>query len=79
MGMLLANKTKNCKYFRESRYLLFLTDNYSSLQVLKHYVVTTCLQSSDSLNDVQSVQTQEPFVLFGSSFPKDNEFTQVDT
>ena len=62
--------------FRESRYLLFLTQNYSSLQVLKRYIVTKCLQ--DFSNSAEgSLQLAEPFVLFGSSFPKDKEFAQV--
>ena len=63
-------------FFRESRYLLFLTQNYSSLQVLKHYIVTKCLQDSNSSLE-GSHQVAEPFVLFGSSFPKDKEFAQV--
>ena len=56
----------------ESRYLLFLTENYSALQTLKQYIVTTIepLKSSDA-------QSFEPFVLFGSNFPKDSEYTQV--
>ncbi|XP_019854153.1 PREDICTED: E3 ubiquitin-protein ligase RNF213-like [Amphimedon queenslandica] len=53
----------------ESRYLLFLTDNYSSLQILKHYIMSSYSKSSAS--------QYEPFVLFGSSFPKDRDFAQV--
>ena len=54
--------------------MLFLTDNYSSLQVLKHYIVTSSsLQASNS----SISQSMEPYVLFGSSFPKDSEFAQV--
>ena len=69
--------------FRENRYLLFLTENYAALEILRHY-----------LNDVHSsppnlaalgsgdcgespLEKVEPFILFGSSFPKDKEYTQV--
>ena len=62
--------------FSESRYLLFLTQNYSSLQVLKHYIVTKCLHDFNNSGE-GSLQVAEPFVLFGSSFPKDKEFAQV--
>ena len=57
--------------FRESRYLLFLTENYSALQTLKQYIITTTETSSTD------GEFNEPFVLFGSSFPKDNEYSQV--
>ena len=50
-------------YFRESRYLLFLTENYAALRILQQ----------DLLFDAKD----PPFVLFGSSFPKDREYTQV--
>ena len=49
--------------FRESRYLLFLTENYAALRILQ----------LDLLFDKKN----PPFVLFGSSFPKDREYTQV--
>ena len=88
---------------RENRYLLFLTENYAALEILKQY-----LQDQDrtfpqfpSQSDESAPQTigqsdesapqsteeseelslkpweMEPFVLFGSSFPKDKEYTQV--
>ena len=57
---------------RENRYLLFLTENYAALQVLKHKLHEAVSMSSKS-ND----RKKEPFVLFGSSFPKDREYTQV--
>ena len=57
--------------YRESRYLLFLTENYSALQTLKQYIIaTTDMTKSDG-------DFNEPFVLFGSNFPKDNEYSQV--
>ena len=75
----------------ENRYLLFLTENYAALQVLRHY-----LQEAVGLKDKreslaeESLKTaehssirstnkmaMEPFILFGSSFPKDREYTQV--
>ena len=79
----------------ENRYLLFLTENYAALQVLKHYLneVVGISKSQQSLEEqvedisdpsvqqidkqVWKVRRMEPFVLFGSSFPKDREYTQV--
>ena len=88
--------------YRENRYLLFLTENYAALQVLKRYlqeVVGLPAVSShanvgragglegledyvqgekDRLHQEKNEQRKmEPFVLFGSSFPKDKEYTQV--
>ena len=63
---------------RENRYLLFLTENYAALNILKQY-----LQDIGSEKPVKSEQPSikpwemEPLVLFGSSFPKDKEYTQV--
>ena len=51
-------------YFRESRYLLFLTENYAALHILQLHLLFD--------------REDAPFVLFGSSFPKDREYTQVD-
>ena len=61
-------------YHRENRYLLFLTENYAALQILYHYLhgavnLTTAPGHED--------KRMEPFVLFGSSFPRDKEYTQV--
>ena len=83
----------------ENRYLLFLTENYAALQVLKHYLneVVGISKDQQSLEEeaheqvedisdpsvqqidkqVWKVRRMEPFVLFGSSFPKDREYTQV--
>ena len=47
--------------FRENRYLLLLTENYSALRLL---------QQADLLD-------HDPLVLFGSSFPHDINYTQV--
>jgi len=47
----------------ESRYLLFMTENFAALRVLQQHL----LQDNE----------QPPYVLFGSSFPKDMEYTQV--
>lgn len=47
--------------FRENRYLLFLTENYSALRIL---------QQKDLID-------HDPLVLFGSSFPQDINYTQV--
>ena len=52
-----------CTHFSESRYLLFLTENYAALRILQQ--------------DLLFHADNPPFVLFGSSFPKDREYTQV--
>eukprot|EP00731_Ephydatia_muelleri_P007093 Em0003g1341a len=51
----------------ESRYLLFLTENYAALKILFHYLEDAVMTHSKV----------KPFILFGSSFPKDNEYTQI--
>ena len=48
----------------ENRYLLLLTENYAALTA-----ILSVLHDSDS--------EIEPYVLFGSGFPRDKEFTQV--
>ena len=54
----------NC---RENRHLLFLTENYAALTAVLNI-----------LHDIQKGENKwEPYVLFGSSFPKDREYTQV--
>ncbi len=53
----------------ENRYLLFLTENYAALDILKHYLGVEGVNNSDL--------TSQPYILFGSSFPKDKEYTQV--
>ena len=68
---------------RENRYLLFLTEDYAALEILKQY-----LQDQEGSHTPQSFESaevslkpweMEPFVLFGSSFPKDKEYTQVNS
>ena len=49
---------------RESRYLLVLTENYAALPIVQQEL----LKKGD-----------DPVVIFGSSFPKDQEYTQVPT
>lgn len=49
--------------FREGRYLLILTENFAALPRVKQLL----------LEDGK----EEPYVIFGSSFPKDQLFTQV--
>uniref|UniRef100_A0A8C4L8F9 E3 ubiquitin-protein ligase RNF213 n=1 Tax=Equus asinus asinus TaxID=83772 RepID=A0A8C4L8F9_EQUAS len=46
----------------ESRYLLVLTRNYVALQILQQTFFS---------------QDQQPEIIFGSSFPKDQEYTQI--
>ena len=48
---------------RESRYLLVLTENYAALPILQQQF----LKGRD----------HDPVVIFGSSFPKDQQYTQV--
>ena len=67
---------------RENRYVLFLTENYAALDILKN--PKNYLSLSDELNVAQSTgdvaaNDIQPFILFGSSFPKDKEYTQVST
>ncbi|ESO09860.1 hypothetical protein HELRODRAFT_190307 [Helobdella robusta] len=50
-----------CKLCSESRYLLILTDNYAALHLLQHDLL----------------QIKDAIIIFGSSFPKDQEYTQV--
>ena len=74
--------------FRENRYLLFLTENYAALEVLKHKLhesvmalSSTAPESSVGSSITSSIKaarrTTEPYVLFGSSFPRDKDYTQV--
>ena len=76
----------SCFICRENRYLLFLTENYAALQVIKHYLHDEVGLRHDKTEEGDrkiSEETtsvghrMEPFVLFGSSFPKDREYTQV--
>uniref|UniRef100_A0A8B9Q3T4 RING-type E3 ubiquitin transferase n=1 Tax=Apteryx owenii TaxID=8824 RepID=A0A8B9Q3T4_APTOW len=46
----------------ECRYLLVLTENYAALQILQQTFFTA---------------RQQPEIIFGSSFPKDQEYTQI--
>ncbi len=54
--------------------MLFLTENYVALDILKHY-----LGNINAVSDSAEGHTEEmePYILFGSSFPKDKEYTQV--
>ena len=46
----------------ENRYLLILTENYAALRIMQQHLLKT---SDDAV------------VIFGSSFPNDQEYTQV--
>ncbi len=61
-------------FIRENRYILFLTENYAALNILKNPKFLSFNKESITFSDSQSYQ---PFILFGSSFPKDKEYTQV--
>jgi len=73
--------------FRENRYLLFLTENYAALEILRHYLNDVMRSSHpDSVASIapgidgsveRLLEKMEPFILFGSSFPRDKEYTQV--
>jgi len=70
-------------HFRENRYLLFLTENNAALKILRHYLNdAVCFSTPHSVAAIgpsnnDSGEKMEPFILFGSSFPKDKEYTQV--
>ena len=49
---------------RESRYLLVLTENYAALPIVQEELLK---------------KRDDPVIIFGSSFPKDQEYTQVST
>ena len=66
----------------ENRYLLFLTENYAALDILEHYIRGKEQESTMPLGTgLEGAETSttalKPFTLFGSSFPKDREYTQV--
>jgi len=50
--------------YREDRYLLFITENYAALRTLQHFL----------LGDLSM---EKPLILFGSRFPKENEYAKV--
>ena len=82
--------------------MLFLTENYAALQVIRHFlheevglrlditqeqrsIASSCasithergIEESPMSPRAGSEHRIEPYVLFGSSFPKDREYTQV--
>ncbi len=60
----------------ENRYVLFLTENYAALDILKNPLNYLDEELTISLSQ-EGAPPVEPFILFGSSFPKDKEYTQV--
>ncbi len=64
--------------------MLFLTENYAALDILKNpknYLsdklsIDPAVQEEESIDPATRADIQ-PFILFGSSFPKDKEYTQV--
>ena len=62
-----------CILLSENRYLLFLTENYAALRILKQYLNN--IMSSDRV--VGDDLISHSYILFGSSFPKDKEYTQA--
>lgn len=61
--------TKFIFYFcyRDSRYLLILTENHAALTIVQQYLTESKKETDEN----------EPVLIFGSSFPKDLEYTQV--
>ena len=59
---------------------MFLTENYAALHVLGHYIGGTESHQVKG-NEVSQLGVHtlrlKPYTLFGSSFPKDKEYTQV--
>ena len=65
---------------------MFLTENYAALEILRHYLndvnsspvdsVATVAPGNDDSGE-RFLEKMEPFILFGSSFPRDKEYTQV--
>ena len=73
-------KTITIIFYRENRYLLFLTENYAALDILKHYIREKDHGKSEPSAAGDALDgniSQKPFTLFGSSFPRDREYTQV--
>lgn len=70
---------------RENRYLLILTENYAALPAMLHILHNQQLKAQERQpqamqrtgDQQQKAGDLEPYVLFGSSFPQDKEFTQV--
>ena len=62
VGLIRANLQKK-KFLNlvESRYLLLLTKNYAALNIIRQRILAD----------------EDPVIIFGSSFPKDQEYTQV--
>lgn len=61
--VLISNFVLISYFFREGRYLLIMTENFAALPRVKQILL-----EEDS---------EEPYVIFGSGFPKDQLFTQV--
>ena len=49
--------------YRESRYLLFLTENYAALDILERYI-----RGKDRGGAKLSADTNKPFTIFGKQF-----------
>lgn len=59
-----AQKGLACLFFyRDGRYLLIMTENFAALPRIKQLLLEQ--------------DEEEPYVIFGSGFPKDQLFTQV--
>ena len=64
----------------QNRYLLFLTESYAALQTLQHFFEVNYQQSHElpsKSGATVTVDQQPPLIIFGSSFSKDRQITQV--
>ena len=62
IGLIRASIQKNEYFmFGESRYLLLLTKNYAAFNIIRQGILTD----------------EDPVIIFGNSFPKDQEYTQI--
>ena len=61
---LLSCLTEISQFFSENRYLLILTENYAALPIMQQHLLKTA---------------DDAVVIFGSSFPNDQEYTQVNS
>ena len=62
VGLIRANLLKDESLSHgESRYLLLLTKNYAALNIIRQRILAD----------------EDPVIIFGSSFPKDQEYTQI--
>jgi hypothetical protein len=78
MAMMKASlESRVLTWHGENRYLLLLTENYAALQAVLHILEQIHIERKEPDVCKDSEQDMGPVVLFGSSFPRDREYTQV--